>query len=332
MNSVYPALEKGPAFLDGCKRLLSRAAQPIFLSGKVMARENLNDLLVFVEVAREKSFTRAAVKLGVSQSALSHTMRDLEARLGLRLLTRTTRSVATTEAGEELYQTIAPRFDEIDAKVDALSEFREKPAGIIRITATDHPIDTVIWPKLRKVLPKYPDIRVELTVDYGLSNIVEERYDIGVRHGDQVEKDMIAVRISPDIPMAIVGSPSYFRGRKAPISPEDLLEHDCITLRLTTTRSIYAWELKKGKRETLARVNGQVTFNTQDQMIQAALDGMGLAFVNADIVAKYVADGTLKSVMKDWCPSFPGYHAYYPSRRQASRAFSIIVDALKHRG
>jgi DNA-binding transcriptional LysR family regulator len=297
-----------------------------------MARENLNDLLVFVEVAREKSFTRAAVKLGVSQSALSHTMRDLEARLGLRLLTRTTRSVSTTEAGEELYRTVAPRFDEIDAKVDALSEFREKPAGIIRITATDHPIDTVIWPKLRKVLQKYPDIKVELTVDYGLSNIVEERYDIGVRHGDQVEKDMIAVRISPDVPMAIVGSPSYFRGRQAPISPEDLLEHDCITLRLTTTRSIYAWELKKGKRETLARVSGQVTFNTQDQMIQAALDGMGLAFVNADTVATYVAEGSLKCVMKDWCPNFPGYHAYYPSRRQASRAFSIIVDALKHRG
>lgn len=296
-----------------------------------MARENLNDLLVFVEVAREKSFTRAAVKLGVSQSALSHTMRDLEARLGLRLLTRTTRSVSTTEAGEELYQTVAPRFDEIDAKVDALSEFREKPAGIVRITATDHPIDTVIWPKLRKVLPKYPDIRVELSVDYGLSNIVEERYDIGVRYGDQVEKDMIAVRISPDIPMAIVGSPSYFRGRKVPTTPEDLLEHDCITLRLTTTRSIYAWELKKGKREMIARVSGQVTFNTQDKMIQAALDGMGLAFVNADIVAQHIVEGSLQSVMKDWCPNFPGYHAYYPSRRQASRAFSIVVDALKHR-
>lgn len=296
-----------------------------------MPRENLNDILVFLAVARERSFTRAAAKLGVSQSALSHVIRDLEARLGLRLLTRTTRSVSTTEAGEELFRAVAPRIEEIDASLAALSDFRDKPAGIIRITAADHPIETVIWPKLRKLLPSYPDIKVEVTIDYGLSNIVEERYDIGVRFGDQVAKDMIAVRISPDIPMVIVGSPSYFEKRSHPKTPEDLLNHECITLRMTTTKALYAWELKKGKRETQARVGGQVTFNTQPQMVQAAVDGFGLAFVPEDAVIKHIHKGTLQSVLKDWCPVWPGYHAYYPSRRQTSRAFSLVIDALKHR-
>ncbi|MFP3549702.1 LysR family transcriptional regulator [Paraburkholderia sp. SIMBA_049] len=296
-----------------------------------MPRENLNDILVFLAVAREKSFTRAAAKLGVSQSALSHSIRDLEARLGLRLLTRTTRSVSTTEAGEELFRTVAPRIDEIDASIAALSDFRDKPAGVVRITATDHPVETVIWPKLRKLLPTYPDIKVEVTVDYGLSNIVEERYDIGVRFGDQVAKDMIAVRISPDIPMAIVGSPSYFTNRSHPKTPEDLLKHECITLRMTTTKALYAWELKKGSRETQARVGGQVTFNTQPQMLQAALDGFGLAFLPEDAAIEHVRAGKLQSVLKDWCPVWPGYHAYYPSRRQTSRAFSLVIEALKHR-
>jgi DNA-binding transcriptional LysR family regulator len=296
-----------------------------------MPRENLNDILVFLAVAREKSFTRAAARLGVSQSALSHSIRDLEARLGLRLLTRTTRSVSTTEAGEELFQAVAPRIEEIDASVAALSDFRDKPAGAIRITATDHPIETVIWPKLRKVLPSYPDIKVEVTVDYGLSNIVEERYDIGVRFGDQVAKDMIAVRISPDIPMSIVGSPSYFSNRSVPKTPEDLLNQECIALRMTTTKALYAWELAKGKRATQARVGGQLTFNTQPQMIRAALDGFGLAFVPEDSVIQHIQNGELQSVMKDWCPTWPGYHAYYPSRRQTSRAFSLVIDALKHR-
>ncbi|MEZ2306715.1 LysR family transcriptional regulator [Paraburkholderia sp. RCC_158] len=295
-----------------------------------MPRENLNDILVFIAVAREKSFTRAAAKLGVSQSALSHTIRDLEARLGLRLLTRTTRSVSTTEAGEELFQAVAPRIEEIDASIAALSDFRDKPAGIIRITATDHPVETVIWPKLRKLLPSYPDIKVEVTVDYGLSNIVEERYDIGVRFGDQVAKDMIAVRISPDIPMAIVGSPGYFGNRELPKTPEDLLRHECISLRMTTTKALYAWELKKGKRETQVRVAGQVTVNTQPQMIQAALDGFGLTFVPEDAVLEHMRNGHLLSVLRDWCPVWPGYRAYYPSRRQTSRAFSLVIDALKH--
>ncbi|WP_321807011.1 LysR family transcriptional regulator [Burkholderia sp. BCC1993] len=296
-----------------------------------MTRENLNDLQVFLAVARERSFTRAAARLGVSQSALSHTIRDLESRLGVRLLTRTTRSVSTTDAGEELLQTIAPCIEEIEAKLASLSDFRDKPAGVVRITATDHPIDTVVWPKLRKVLPKYPEIRVEISVDYSLANIVEERYDIGIRFGDQVAKDMIAVRISPDIPMAIVGAPSYLKGRTHPKTPEDLLQHDCITLRLTTMKGVYAWELKKGKREIQVRVGGQLTFNTQPQMLQAALDGFGLAFLPKDATQPYLRSGGLQCVLEDWCPTFPGYHAYYPSRRQASRAFSVVIDALKHR-
>ncbi|KHK59064.1 LysR family transcriptional regulator [Burkholderia sp. A9] len=296
-----------------------------------MARENFNDLLVFLAVARERSFTRAAAKLGVSQSALSHTIRDLEARLGVRLLTRTTRSVSTTDAGEELLKTAAPRIEEIEAKLASLSDFRDKPAGVVRITATDHAIDSIVWPKLTNVLREYPDIRLELTVDYGLANIVEDRYDIGIRFGDQVAKDMIAVRISPDIPMAVVGAPSYLEGKSLPKSPEDLLNHDCVTLRLTTTKGVYAWELKKGKREIQARVNGQLTFNTQQQMLRAAVDGFGLAFLPEDAVRPYLDRGELLSVLKDWCPAFPGYHAYYPSRRQASRAFSVVIDALKYR-
>ncbi|WP_321793887.1 LysR family transcriptional regulator [Burkholderia pyrrocinia] len=294
-----------------------------------MARESFNDLLVFVAVAREKSFTRAAAKLGVSQSALSHTVRDLEARLGVRLLTRTTRSVSTTAAGEELLNTAAPRIDEIEAKLASLSDFRDKPAGLVRITATDHAIDSVVWPKLRKVLRQYPDIRVEMSVDYGLANIVEDRYDIGIRFGDQVAKDMIAVRISPDVRMAVVGSPSYLEGRTLPKSPEDLLDHNCVTLRLTTTKGVYAWELRKGKREIQARVNGQLTFNSLEQMKQAAIDGFGLAFLPEDVVLEYLRRGKLQSVLKDWCPVFPGYHAYYPSRRQASRAFTVVIEALK---
>ncbi|WP_175836667.1 LysR family transcriptional regulator [Burkholderia anthina] len=296
-----------------------------------MPRDNLNDLLVFVAVARDRSFTRAAARLGVSQSALSQTVRDLEARLGVRLLTRTTRSVSTTEAGEELFQAVAPRIDEIEMKLAAVSDFRDKPAGVVRITATDHPIDTIIWPKLTRVLPDYPDIRVELSVDYGLSNIVEERYDIGVRYGDQVAKDMIAVRISPDIRMAMVASPAYLDGRKPPKTPQDLLDHDCVTLRLATAKGIYAWELKKGRNEIQARVSGRITCNTQPHLLQAALDGFGIAFVTEDTVLDHVRNGKLRIVMPDWCPVFPGYHAYYPSRRQASRAFSVVVDALRHR-
>jgi DNA-binding transcriptional LysR family regulator len=294
-----------------------------------MGRENINDLLVFLAVAREKSFTRAAAKLGVSQSALSHTIRTLEARVGVRLLTRTTRSVSTTEAGEGLLQVVAPRIDEIETKLESLSEFRDKASGIVRITATEHPLDTVVWPKLRKILPNYPDLRIEVTADYRLANIVDERYDIGVRYGDQVAKDMIAVRISDDIPTAMVASPDYLKSRKSPKTPQELLEHNCITLRLATAQNLYAWELKKGKHETQARVSGQITCNTQPQMVQAALDGFGIAFVAEDVVLEHLQSGRLQRLMKDWCPIFPAYHAYYPSRRQASKAFTVVIEALK---
>jgi DNA-binding transcriptional LysR family regulator len=294
-----------------------------------MARENINDLLVFLSIARERSFTRAAAKLGVSQSALSHTIRALEARVGVRLLTRTTRSVSTTEAGESLLEVIAPRIEEIEAKLLSLSEFRDKPTGIIRITAADHPLDTVVWPKLRKVLPQFPDLRIEVSADYRLADIVDERYDIGVRYGDQVAKDMIAVRISEDVPTAMVASPGYLKAHRMPRSPQDLLQHNCITLRLATAQSLYAWELKKGKHETQARVSGQITCNTQPQMVQAALDGFGIAFVCEDVVREHMESGRLQSLMDDWCPIFPAYHAYYPSRRQASRAFTVVIDALR---
>jgi DNA-binding transcriptional LysR family regulator len=296
-----------------------------------MARENFSDLLAFLAVARERSFTRAAAQLGVSQSALSHTIRALETRLGLRLLTRTTRSVSTTEAGERLFQAVAPRFEQIDAELGALAELRDKPAGTIRITAIDHIIDTVIWPKLKDFLPAYPDIKVEISVDYGLRDIVAERYDIGVRLGDQVAKDMIAVRIGPDLKMAIVASPDYLAKHKAPKSPQDLLNHNCITLRLTSSGGLYAWELKKGDHELQVRVDGQLTFNAVPQMLNAALGGFGLAFMPEDAALPYLRAGQLKSVLKEWCPVFPGYHAFYPSRRQSSRALGLVIDALRYR-
>jgi DNA-binding transcriptional LysR family regulator len=297
-----------------------------------MARENFNDLLAFLAVARERSFTRAAAQLGVSQSALSHTIRALETRLGLRLLTRTTRSVSTTEAGERLFQAIAPRFEQIDTELAALADLRDKPAGTIRITATDHTVDTVIWPKLKDFLPAYPDIKVEISVDYGLRDIVADRFDIGVRTGDQVAKDMIAVRIAPDLKMAIVASPAYLAKKKAPKSPQDLLQHDCISLRLTSAGGLYAWELKKDDHDLQVRVDGQLIFNTVPQMLNAALGGFGLAFMPEDVALPYIRAGELKSVLKDWCPLFPGYHAYYPSRRQSSRALGLVIDALRYRG
>lgn len=294
-------------------------------------RENLQDLLYLIAVARERSFTRAAAKLGISQSALSHAMKALETRMGVRLLTRTTRSVAPTEAGERLLQTITPRFEEIEAEFNAVGELRDKPAGTIRITAIDFAIDQYIWPRLAKVLPDYPDLKVELVVDYGLANIVADRFDIGVRHGDQVEKDMVAVRISPDNRMCIVAHPDYVRARTAPKTPQDLLSHDCIALRLTSSGGLYAWELKKGKQELQARVEGRCVFNGVYQMINAALSGAGLAFVPLELVQHHIDAGALVSVMQDWCPSFPGLHAYYPSRRASSRAMTVVVEALRYR-
>ena len=296
-----------------------------------MARENLNDLLAFVTVAREQSFTRAAAKLGVSQSALSHTIRGLESRLGLRLLTRTTRSVSPTPAGERLLATVGPRFDEIDEELAALSELRDKPAGTIRITTDEHAAATILQPKLAQLLPDYPDIKVEIIVDFGLTDIVAQRYDVGVRLGDQVAKDMIAVRIAPDTRMSVVGAPTYFAKRTRPKVPHDLTGHNCINLRLPTHGGLYAWEFKKSGHEVKVRVEGQLVFNGTNQMLIAALAGGGLAYIPEDLAQPYIVDGRLKPVLKDWCPTFPGYHLYYPSRRQSSRALAVLIDALRYR-
>ncbi|MBN8890522.1 MAG: LysR family transcriptional regulator [Acetobacteraceae bacterium SCN 69-10] len=297
-----------------------------------MARENINDLIAFLAVARERSFTKAAAKLGVSQSALSHTIRGLEARLGLRLLTRTTRSVAPTEAGERLVRTVGPRFDEIEAELAALNEMRDKPAGTIRITAGEHSAETIVWPALAKLLPEYPDIHVEVIVDYGLTDIVTERYDAGVRLGEQVAKDMIAVRIGPDIRMAVVGAPSYFKRQDKPRTPDDLTAHNCINLRLPTYGGLYPWEFEKGARELKVRVEGQLVFNNVALRRAAALDGIGLACLPEDQVSAELKDGRLVRVLADWCPLFAGYHLYYPSRRQPTPAFALFIDALRYPG
>jgi DNA-binding transcriptional LysR family regulator len=297
-----------------------------------MQRGNLNDFLSFLAVAREKSFTRAAAKLGVAQSTLSHTIRELEARLGVRLLARTTRSVALTDAGERLFRTVAPRLDEIDAEVTALSELRDKPAGLIRITAGEHSAQAVLWPALARLLPAYPDITVEVVVDYGLTNIVAERYDAGVRLGEQVARDMIAVRIGPDMRMAVVGSPAYFARHPRPRTPQELTTHRCINLRLPTYGGIYAWEFEKGGRELKVRVEGPLVFNNLTLRLNAVLSGVGLAYLPEDQVRAHVKDGKLVRVLADWCPAFSGYHLYYPSRRQPTPAFTLLVDALRYRG
>jgi DNA-binding transcriptional LysR family regulator len=297
-----------------------------------MVRENLNDVLAFLAVARDRSFTRAAAKLGVSQSALSHTIRGLEARLGLRLLARTTRSVAPTEAGERLLGALGQRFDEIEAELAGLSELRDKPAGTIRITSGEHAAEAILWPALAKLLPSYPDIKVELNINYGLTDIVAERYDAGVRLGEQVAKDMIAVRIGPDVRMAVVGAPSYFARRPKPKHPQDLTAHDCINIRLPTYGSIYAWEFEKRGRALKVRVEGQLVFNNIALRVNAALAGLGLAYLSEDQVQEHVAEGRLVRVLGDWCPPFSGYHLYYPSRRQAAPAFALLVAALRYRG
>jgi DNA-binding transcriptional LysR family regulator len=257
----------------------------------------------------------AAAKLGVSQSALGHTMRELETRLGVRLLARTTRRVAPTETGERLVQTLGPRFEEIEAELAALGELRDKPAGNVRITATEYAADAILLPKLAKLLRDYPDIKVEITVDYGLTDIVSQRYDAGVRSGEQVGKDMIAVRIGPDMRMAVVGSPTYFRKRAEPKRPQDLVDQNCINLRLPTHGGLYAWEFEKGGRELKVRVNGQLTFNTTAQMLNAALAGFGLTYVPEGLAQFHIAKGRLKRVLEDWCPPFSGYHLWYPSRQ-----------------
>lgn len=296
-----------------------------------MPSDNLHDLRAFTAVARERSFTQAAAKLGVSQSALSHTIRALEERLGIRLLTRTTRSVSPTAAGERLFQNVGPHFEEIEAELTALGELRQKPAGTIRITATDYAANTVLWPKLEKLLREYPDIKVEIAIEYGLTDIVAQRFDAGVRSGDQVAKDMIAVQIGPDSRMAVVGAPLYFVKRPRPRTPRDLIEHSCINLRLPTRGGLYAWEFEKGKRKLNVHVDGQLIFNDTYQMLNAALAGFGLAYVPQDLAQTHIAKGRLKRVLDDWCPPFSGPHLYYPSRRQVTAAFALLVEALRYR-
>jgi len=296
-----------------------------------MQKRDLADLQSFVVVARERSFTKAAAKLGVSQSALSHMTRGLEERLGLRLLTRTTRSVAPTEAGERLLRTVGPRLEEIDAELTSLSDLRGKPAGTVRITAGEHAAQTVLWPKLSKLLPHYPDIKLEVVVDYGLRDIVAERYDAGVRSGEQIAKDMIAVRIGPDLRTAVVAAPSYFAKRPRPKIPQDLTAHTCINLRLPTYGSVYAWEFEKGGREMKVHVEGQLTFNNLVLRIEAALAGCGIAYLPEDQVRRHIGEGRLIRVLPDWCPPYAGYHLYYPSRRHSSAAFTAVVEMLRYR-
>lgn len=297
-----------------------------------MSTESYDQLAVFSMVARERSFTRAAAKLGMSQPALSRAMRQLEERLGVRLLARTTRSVAPTEAGEHLLRVIAPRFEEINAELALLSAYRDKPAGKLRITAGEHAAIAVLQPVLAKILPAHPDIQIEVIVDYGLTDIVAEGYDAGVRLGEQVAKDMIAVRVGPDVRMAVVGSPAYFDRYPRPKTPRDLVRHNCITIRLPTYGGIFPWEFEKKGEELKVRVEGQLVFNNIAMRLDAALKGLGLAYLPEDAVRAPIAKGRLIRVLADWCPPFSGYHLYYPSRRQSSPAFTLLREALRYRG
>jgi DNA-binding transcriptional LysR family regulator len=297
-----------------------------------MPQENFNDLVAFVMVAREESFTKAAVKLGVSQSALSQTVRGLEERVGLRLLTRTTRRVSPTAAGERLLKTAGPRFEEIQAELSALAEMRDKPAGTVRITSGEHAAISVLAPALEKFLPDNPDVNVEITVDYGLTDIVAERYDAGVRLGEQLAKDMIAIRIGPEIRMAVVGAPSYFRQNPWPEVPQDLTRHNCIQIRMPTHGNILSWEFEKDGHELKVRVEGQLVFNNIGMRLDAVRRGLGLAYMPEDQVAELIASGEVVRVLEDWCEPFPGYHLYYPNRRHTSPAFALVVEALRYRG
>ena len=296
-----------------------------------MKREDLNDLLWFIAVAEERSFTKAAAKLGTSQSTLSHTIKKLEGKMGLRLLTRTTRSVAPTDAGERLLQSLAPRIEEIEADIANLMELREKPSGTVRITLSDYALEDLVWPKLRPVLSQYPDIRVELSSDNAMRNIVEDRFDAGIRLGESLDKDMIAVRIGPDWRQVAVGAPSYFATHPIPTSPQDLVAHNCINMRQATAGGLYAWEFEKDGRELRVRVEGQLTFSTSYAMVDAAISGYGIGYIPESLVSEHIEAGRLRLVLEDWSPFFAGFYLYYPSRRQTSPAFSVIMDALRYR-
>ncbi|UUY06912.1 LysR family transcriptional regulator [Pseudomonas sp. J452] len=297
-----------------------------------MTTESYDQLAIFAAVAQERSFTRAAAKLGMSQPALSRAMRQLEERLGVRLLARTTRSVAPTEAGEHLLRVVAPRFEEINNELGLLSEFRDKPAGKLRITAGEHAAITILQPVLATLLPDNPDLSIEVIVDYGLTDIVAEGYDAGVRLGQQVAKDMIAMRIGPDMRMAVVGSPAYFARHPQPIIPRDLMQHNCINIRMPTYGGIFPWEFEKQGEELKVRVEGQLVFNNIAMRLEAALQGLGLAYMAEDLVQAHVDEGRLIRVLADWCEPFSGYHLYYPSRRQSSPAFTLLRDALRYPG
>jgi len=296
-----------------------------------MRREDLYDMIWFLAVAEERSFTKAAAKLGTSQSTLSQTIKRLETRMGLRLLNRTTRSVSPTEAGERLMRSLAPRITEIEADIDDLMAVRDKPSGRVRITLANYALESVVWPKLRPIMTEYPDIKLELNCDDGMNNIVEERFDAGVRLGESIDKDMIAVRIGPDWRLVVVGSPGYFVARPAPMHPEELIHHTCINQRHISSGGLYAWEFAKDGRELRIRVDGQLTFNGSYAQVDAALSGYGLAFLPESIVEPHIASGSLVQVLDDWSPMFSGYYLYYPSRRQNSPAFSVIIDALRMR-
>ena len=295
-----------------------------------MLKDNINDLISFMVVARERSFTRAAAQLGVSQSALSHAMRNLESRLDVRLLTRTTRNVAPTEAGEKLYQRLSPHLQEIAQEIAALRDSRERPAGNIRLTAGEHAMNTIIWPRIKPFMQQYPDIHIEVTVDNGLTDIVDERFDAGIRLGEQVARDMIAVRIGPDMRMAVVGSPDYLASHGVPQTPHELQQHRCINMRRPTKGGLYAWEFEHDGEPLRVRVEGQLTLNCLPQRIEAAEAGLGLAYVPEDTIAEGVAAGRLQHVLADWCVPFAGYYLYYPSRRQHTTAFALLVEALRY--
>lgn len=296
-----------------------------------MARDELSELRAFIAVAKARSFTKAAARIGVSASALSHTIRALEERLGLRLLARTTRSVSTTEAGERLFQSIAPHFEQIRAELDALSELRDKPSGTLRISSGVHAAETILRPKLAAFLPQYPDINIEVSIDNGFVDIVGEHFDAGVRLGESISKDMISVRIGPDWRFLVVGTPGYFARRSPPDRPRDLTNHQCINLRMTSAGGLYAWEFEKDGRELEVRVSGQLTYDSIMPVLQAAVDGLGLAFVPEDLAQPHIAAGRLQAVLGDWCPPVQGYHLYYPNRRLASPAFTRLVEALRYR-
>ena len=294
-----------------------------------MLKENFNELQIFLVVARERSFTKAAGKLGVSQSALSHAMKALEERLNIRLLTRTTRSVAPTEAGERIIACLEPRIADLEQELESLVQLNGTASGNIRLSAGEHAARSLVWPKLKPFLREYPEINLELVVDNGFVDIVEGRFDAGIRLGESVDKDMIAVRITPDVQMAVVAAPAYLAGRAAVRRPEDLMAHNCVNLRLPTHGALYAWEFEKGSQKTRVRVDGQTVFNNTFLMIQAALDGAGIAYVPHDLAAKYIATGELVPLLADWCPHFPGYYLYYPGRQHLPAAFTLVVDALR---